>query len=195
MPSDTSRARLRRFAGYTAFTFFSFFLFLWLTFPYEVVERTVLDQAKAAGLDLRIGSTGPGPLRRALLEAPADAQAGAARTGSGSRQGAGHRQPLRASPSLFPIGVHLSASALGGDVSGSYGILGDPSLSVSLDDLSTTEGNFKGYTGIDMASSINGSLDLDIPKTDGPGGKQPDLSGANGLLSLELGAVTINGGR
>ena len=119
MPSDTSRARLRRFAGYTAFTIFSLFLFLWLTFPYEVVERTVLQQAQAAGLDLRIGSTGPGFFgvrfsKLQLLPKPEPGQ-------DPDRAKALVIDSLSVRPSLFPIGVHLSADALGGDVSGSYG--------------------------------------------------------------------------
>ncbi|HEX8539867.1 MAG TPA: type II secretion system protein GspN, partial [Cystobacter sp.] len=53
------------------------------------------------------------------------------------------------------------------------------------------EGNLKGFSGVDMAGKLNGSLDLTLPKTRG----QPDLSQANGQLTLDSSGLIIQGGR
>jgi type II secretion system protein N len=196
MATDTParNARLRRIAGYAAFTVFSLVLCLYLTFPYDVVERQVRTSAAQAGYLVEFGSLGPGLFGVTargvkLMRQPAAGQ-------EADPTAALLIDRVSARPSLLPLGLALSADAFGGDVSGHVGVVGTRSVRLSLEGLDPKKGNFQGFTGVDLDGRINGELALDIPVTPLPGGKveSPDLGSANGLLTLDLANLQVNGG-
>lgn len=174
--------------GYTAVTIGAFLFFLWITFPYDVIERLIVDKAQEGGTTLRFGKVGPGLFgvsfkKVQLLPSPVDGA---------------DPDPTRAlvidsvtlRPSLFPIGLALRANALGGDVAANVGALGTPKLQVKLDGLSTQKGNFGAYTGIDLDATLNGAIDLSFQKANGAA----DPSTADGKLSLTLANALLKGG-
>ena len=182
------KTRVASVLGYTALTIASFLLFLWLTFPYDVIERLVVDKAREAGTHLRIGDVGPGFFGVSfdtiqVLPAPKDGE-----DPDASRALVIDSVTVR--PALLPIGLAIRADALGGDIAANVGALGKPSLSVTLDGLSTQRGNFVAYTGIDLDSTLDGALDLDFSKVNGAA----DPSTANGALSLTLANALLKGG-
>jgi type II secretion system protein N len=194
MSAETSSksARLKRVAGYAAFALFSFVLCLYLTFPYEVVEQQVKNAAEDAGYVVQFGSLGPGLFgitarKVKVMRKPEPGQ-------EPDVTQALVVDSVSARPSLFPLGVALSMNTLGGSVKGSFGLVGDRSLRITLDGLDPR--GLQGFTGIDMDGKLNGRLALDIPVNTPPGSKvsQPDLGAANGLLALDLAGVQVNGG-
>lgn len=182
------QGRAASIIGYTAVTIASFLLFLWLTFPYDVIERIVLEKAREAGMDVRIGDVGPGFLgvRLSKLQLVPQAPAGA------------DPDPTRAlvidsvtvRPSIFPLGIAVRADAMGGDIAADVGAVGSPSLKVVLDGLSTQKGNFIAYTGIDLDATLNGKLDLSFDKVNGAA----DPSTADGTLALTIDDAHLKGG-
>lgn len=205
MPPETLQiARWKRVVGYVAFGISCFVFFLYLTFPYDVIKQRAIAEAAAAGWTLTMGSLGPGffgvtatdvRLSKATPDAaprPPPAEGGAPEATS---------EPLlipkvSARPSLFPLGVALSARVFGGKVSGAVGGLRGLSASLYLDGLDPSKGNFKAVTGMDLAGTINGSLSLSMPRADKPSPQTGDfdLGAANGSLSLDADKVQIKGG-
>ncbi|MCI0569942.1 MAG: type II secretion system protein GspN [Myxococcaceae bacterium] len=184
--------RYKRPAGYAAFALFSFILFLFLTFPFDVVERQVKSAAEDAGFVVDIGSMGPGffgitARKVKLMRKPAAGDVPDVTQ-------ALLLDSVSARPSLFPLGVALSADTLGGTVRANVGLVGNHSVRVTLDELDPK--GLQGFTGIDMDGRLSGRLTLDIPVTTPPGSKTsaPDLGAANGLLSLDISGLQVNGG-
>jgi type II secretion system protein N len=205
MATETKIARWKLVLGYGAFALVAFVLCLMLTFPYDTLRARAVGAAADAGYALRIGSLRPGlfgltatqvrlskvpngmtPELLGMLESNSAMLPGPEELG----------EPLTIDsvavrPALFPPGVAFRASLLGGSASGSVGGLSDVKVAVKLSDLDPSGGNLKGFSGVDLVGKLNGSLDLTLPKTRG----QPDLSQANGQLSLDSRGLIIQGGR
>jgi type II secretion system protein N len=204
MATETKTARWKIVLGYGAFSLVAFLLCLLLTFPYDAVRARAVGAAADAGYALRIGSLRPGlrgltatqvrvskvplgvtPELHSMLESNSSALPGPDELG----------EPLNIDsvavrPTLFPLGAAFHANLMSGSVSGSVGGLGDVKVAMKLSDLDPAGGNLKGFSGMDLVGKINGSLDLTLPKTRG----QPDLSQANGQLSLDSRGLIIQGG-
>ncbi|WNG35255.1 type II secretion system protein GspN [Archangium violaceum] len=204
MAAETKIARWKLIVGYGAFSLVAFVLCLLLTFPYDTLRRRAVDAAADAGYALRIGSLRPGllgltatnvrlskvpngmtPELHSMLASNAGMLPGPEELG----------EPLNIDsvavrPSLLPPGVAFHASLMNGSLSGNVGGLSDVSVSVKLSNLDPSAGNLKGFSGMDLAGKLNGSLNLTLPKTRG----QPDLSQANGQLALDTKGLLIQGG-
>lgn len=204
MATENRIARWKLVLGYGVFSLLAFVLCLFLTFPYDTLRVRAVDAAADAGYALRVGSLRPGlrgltatqvrlskvpngmtPELHSLLASDAKMMPGPEELG----------EPLTIDsvavrPALLPPGVAFHASLMGGSISGHVGGLGDVKVAVALNNLDASGGNLKGFSGMDLVGKLNGSLDLVLPKTRG----QPDLSLANGQLSLDTRGLIIQGG-
>jgi type II secretion system protein N len=202
--TKTKIARWKLVLGYGAFSLVAFMLCLLLTFPYDTLRARAVGAAADAGYALRIGSLRPGlrgltatqvrlskvpngmsPELQGMLASNSAMLPGPEELG----------EPLNIDsvavrPALFPPGVAFHANLLGGSASGNVGGLSDVKVAVRLADLDPSGGNFKGFSGMDVVGKLNGTLDLTLPKTRG----LPDLSQANGQLSLDSRGLIIQGG-
>jgi type II secretion system protein N len=202
MPPEASKtAGWKIIAGYTAFSVFALVLSLYLTFPYDAVKQRVVAAASTAGLNLTLGSLGPGffgvtarNLRLNKVLTPEQQRLN-------SETGTPEPTPLEIDsvavrPALLPPGLAFRVNALDGVVSGSVGVLGSTRISASGDGLDFSKGNLKGFTGLDLAGK--GELDLSLTVPTSAGTKtapaEPDLGQANGGLELTLDSLTVNGG-
>lgn len=186
------RPHLKAILGYVAFGLAAFVFGLYVTFPYDTLKRFVVGQAEAQGLQVQIGSLGPG------LFGVTASNVKVASKSTGDKPS----EPLQLDsvsfrPALFPLGVAVRGNAMGGKFSANVGGIGDLSVHADFDELDPSKGNFKGFTGIVATGTASGSLDLDIPKT-APGldGKphDPNLAEANGNVALNLGHFVIQSG-
>lgn len=193
MSETPSTSLWKRRAAYTAFAGFAFLLGLVVTFPYSTLRERIRTEADAAGLFVKIGSLGPGffGLRAKNVEVakkadPLDALPPEALT----------IDTLSIRPSLFPLGVSLSANLLGGDVNAKLGGLGDVTVKLDATGIDPSQGNFKAFTGIDLSGTLDAHVDLTLPRTQPPGikTKEPDLGLASGTITLDGNQLTVNGG-
>ncbi|GEN08768.1 type II secretion system protein N [Myxococcus fulvus] len=205
MSTDSKPARWKVILGYGAFALVAFILCLLLTFPYETVRARIINEAAQAGLAVRIGSLRPGlsgvtatnvrvskppqPLSADLLGKLISGEGlpGAAELGE-----AVIIDSLAVRPTLFPPGVAVRANAMGGTVTASVGLLGDSKVRADIDGLKASGGNLPGFLGVDLDGVINGTLALTLPKGKTP---EPDLSLANGELTLDTQGLIIKGGK
>lgn len=206
MPPENKPARWKVFLGYAAFAVVAFILSLFVTFPYDVVRTRLVTEAAQAGFAVRIGSLRPGlagitatQVRVSKPPQPLSAEVvSALATGEGNMPGALELgEPLMfdsiaVRPTLFPPGVALHSSVMGGTLSASVGILGDTKVRVEADGLKASGGNLPAFTGMDMEGEINGALALTLPKGKSP---EPDLSQADGELTLDTQGLLIKGGK
>ncbi len=185
-------------SAYAAFASFAFLFFLYVTFPYDVVRQRLVAEAGAAGYDLHVGGLGPGLLGVTATEVlvksrtpPAEGQ---------PERGALVVDKVALRPALLPPGLAFRASLMDGVATGSVGGLGDVKLRVNLDELDLSKGNLQAFSGLDLAGTLSGRVDLSIPKAAAPapgGGKgpeEPDLGQASGEIVLDGNGVVVNGG-
>lgn len=188
----TQKPRLwLRIVGYAAFSLVALVVAFFVTFPYDAAKDRLRREADAAGYFLRVDSMGPGFFSvrakgvQVSKKSDADPPPEALRIDS-----------LSVGPALFPPGLKVRASALGGDVTATVSGLSGQRITVVAEGLDTTRGNLEGFTGVKLSGEVSGRLDLDMPKSaagaQGPG--QPDLSLASGSLRLTTHALSINGG-
>src|SRR5215217_4386844 len=206
MSSDTKPARWKVILGYGAFALVAFILCLLLTFPYDTVRTRLVSEAAQAGLAVRIGSLRPGlsgvtatNLRVSKPPQPLSAETLAALvSGEGTLPGAAELgeavviDSLAVRPTLFPPGLAIHANALGGTVAGSMGWLGDMKVRAEMEGLKVSGGNLPAFLGMDLDGELNGVLALTLPKGKSP---EPDLSQANGELTLDSQGLIIKGGK
>lgn len=64
-------------------------------------------------------------------------------------------------------------------------------VALKLSGLDPAQGNLKAFSGVDMVGKLEGSLELSMPKM---ASGQPDLSKADGQLTLDSKGLTIQGG-
>ncbi|HZI11592.1 MAG TPA: type II secretion system protein GspN [Myxococcus sp.] len=204
MPPETKPARWKVILGYAAFALVAFVLGLFLTFPYDTVRTRIVNEAAQSGLAVRIGSLRPGlagitatNVRVSQPPAPltADTIAALARgeaTGGAAELGeAVVLDSVAVRPTLFPPGVAVRASAMGGTINAAVGGLGDLKVRMELDGVDVSGGNLPAFTGLDMDGEVNGVLNLTLPKGKSP---EPDLSLADGELALDTRGLVIKGG-
>lgn len=205
MPPETKPARWKVILGYAAFALVAFILGLFVTFPYDTVRTRLVTEAAQAGLAVRIGSLRPGlagitatnvrvskppqPLTAELISALATGEGvpGAAELGE-----AVVLDSVAVRPTLFPPGVAVRASAMKGTVSAAVGLVGDTKVRVELDGVDVSGGNLPAFLGVDMEGEVNGALALTMPKGKSP---EPDLSQADGELSLDTRGLVVKGGK
>jgi type II secretion system protein N len=190
LPSSKRRRRLARLGGYVAFSLLSLVVGFFLTFPYDALRDRARLEAENAGYVLRLGSLGPG-----LLGVRAGDVQVSKRSDADPPPGALKLDLVSVGPSLWPPGVKLSVKALGGTITTSLSGLSAVRLKIDAEDLDLSQGNLKGFSGVDFAGNLEGHLDLSLPRAVvGAGASEPDLSQASGTLSLEGKGLTINGG-
>ncbi|ABF87979.1 hypothetical protein MXAN_2502 [Myxococcus xanthus DK 1622] len=204
MSTDSKAARWKILLGYAAFAVVAFVVGLLVTFPYDAIRKRLVSEAAQAGLAVRIGSLRPGlagitatNVRVSKPPQPlsADTVAALAR-GEGMLGAAELGEPLvldsvALRPALFPPGIALRASVMGGTLSASVGLLGDTRVKVTADGLQASGGNLPAFTGMDLDGELNAALSLTMPKS----GAQPDLSQANGELTLDTRNMVIKSGK
>jgi len=191
MPPEKPMARSRKLLFYISFCVFSFLLGLLLTFPYDTLKKILVARAEAGGYVLKVRSVGPGV---GLVARGLSLQ----KKGVGSKDVPAEALEIESvslRPTLFPPGLSIHASLLGGDVYTQVGLLGSTRINVELDDIDFSKSNFKGFSGVDLNGKLRGELSLSIPNISvGKGQKEPDLAGANGNVRLKLEGVKVNGG-
>ncbi|QDE67645.1 MULTISPECIES: type II secretion system protein GspN [Myxococcus] len=204
MSSDSKAARWKILLGYAAFAVVAFVVGLLVTFPYDAIRKRLVSEAAQAGLAVRIGSLRPGlagitatNVRVSKPPQPLSADTVAALSrGEGMLGAAELGEPLvlesvALRPALFPPGIAMRASVMGGTLSASVGLLGDTRVKVTADGLQASGGNLPAFTGLDLDGELNAALSLTMPKN----GAQPDLSQANGELTLDTRNLVIKGGK
>jgi type II secretion system protein N len=210
MPPDNKPPRWQLAVAYGAFAFVAFLLCLALTFPYGTLRARIVSEAAAAGYAVRIGSMRPGlrgvtatDVRVSKPTAPLSPESlNTLMTGEGLMPGVEELgEPLvlesvAMRPSLLPLGVSLHADALGGTVSGALGLVGPLKVRLHLDELDTTQGNLKGFSGMDLEGDLSGDVRLDVPQDATPTGRgKYDYSGAEGAITLDGSKLVIRGGQ
>ncbi|NVJ07104.1 type II secretion system protein GspN [Myxococcus sp. AM001] len=204
MSSDSKAARWKILLGYAAFAVVAFVVGLLITFPYDAIRKRLVSEAAQAGLAVRIGSLRPGlagitatNVRVSKPPQPlsADTVASLAQ-GEGMLGAAELGEPLvlesvALRPALFPPGLALRASVMGGTLSASVGLLGDTRVKVTADGLQASGGNLPAFTGLDLDGELNAALSLTMPKN----GAQADLSQADGELTLDTRNMVIKSGK
>ncbi|WP_426750720.1 type II secretion system protein GspN [Myxococcus sp. Y35] len=205
MSSDSKAARWKVLLGYAAFAVVAFVVGLLITFPYDAIRKRMVSEAAQAGFAVRIGSLRPGlfgitatNVRVSKPPQPLSAETLATLTsGEGGMLGAAELgEPLvlesvALRPALFPPGVAMRASVMGGTLSASVGLLGDTRVQVKASGLQASGGNLPAFTGMELEGELNGALSLTMPKN----GAQADLSQANGELTLDTKGLAIKGGK
>jgi len=206
MTPETKPARWKIFLGYAAFAVVAFVLGLFITFPYDAIRTRLVTEAAQAGFAVRIGSLRPGlagiTATQVRVSRPSQSLSAevvtALATGEGNVPGALELgEPLlfdsvAVRPTLFPPGVALRASAMGGTLRAAVGGLGDVKVRVEADGLQASGGNLPAFTGMDMEGELNGALTLTLPRDKGP---DADLSQANGELTLDTQGLVIKSGK
>lgn len=179
-----------KIVGYPLFFAGALVAGFFLTFPYDALRVRARLEAEKAGYSVRFGGLGPGffALRATDVELRKKAE------------GDTPAEPLRidrisAGPTLFPPGVGVSMKLCGGTTNVRVSGLTSVRARVDAEDLDLTKGNVKGFTGVDLAGTVEAHVDLSIPMAAvGGGPKEPDLGQANGTLALDTKGLTINGG-
>lgn len=176
------KTRLKRGAAYSGGFFAAFLLFLYLTFPYAALERILVDQAKAAGLQVSVGSLGPG-----LFGATASrVRVAAALPGVEVPPGI-VIDTVRARPTLFPPGLAITAKSFGGGGSAAVGLFRRrPSVSVTVGGVDLARAGLKEAVGLDLAGTLAGRASLVLDAT--------DLAKSKGEIEIDFDRVTVNGG-
>lgn len=182
----------KRIAGYSAFSLFALFLSFFLTFPYDALKDRVRQEAEVAGYFVRIDSLGPG----FFAVKARDVQLSKRATGDSDKP----PEPLKldsvtVGPTLFPPGAAVTVKGLGGSVQARVIGFTGSRVALDVDDLDLSKGNLKGFSGLDLAGTVDAHLDLSIPRTTtGTAPAEPDLGLASGNVTLDMKGVTLNGG-
>ncbi|MFZ5471065.1 MAG: type II secretion system protein GspN [Myxococcota bacterium] len=192
MPPNAQIPRWKVVLRYAAFSAFSLLFALFLTFPYDALRQRVQNEADAAGLYVKMGGLGPG-----LGITATDVRISQKATGAEEKTPeALVIRKISVLPSLYPLGVWVRASVLGGSASAHVGGVSDLVVHFDMDELDLSQGNLKGFSGVDLTGKLSGRVELSIPRITVGGAKiaEPDLGQASGFFRLELTNVTVNGG-
>ncbi len=202
---ETQTSRWRAYVGYPVFFLVAFVLFFHLTLPWDVIGARLTDEARQKGYALSFVKVGPAlgfgahfqgvtlePLERPI-GLPADAPTPSIPIDS-----------ITARPALLPMGVHFSATAFGGELSGSVAQKGKDTtlLEVHGSNLELARAALKPVVGLDLQGNTSLDLNLaiapDFTKTTGDiklGGKEWVLNGGTvmgfDLPKLQMGALDI----
>jgi type II secretion system protein N len=186
--------RWTRTGGYVAFSVVAFVFLLFLTFPYDAVEKRLAAEAAGQGLYVKFSGLGPG-----LFGVSATAVQISKKIDAGDEA---IPDPIvvrsvAIRPSLSPMGIAFRGRIFGGKVSGAMGGSSETSLRFELEDVNLADPILKTLSGLELSGKLRGRLSLDIPKTaPNPAAKvrEPDLSQAKGTLSVHLDQLAVNGG-
>ncbi|MGV3623115.1 MAG: type II secretion system protein GspN [Archangium sp.] len=189
--AEKKTALWKRIVGYGFFSVFALVLMFFVTFPYAALKDRIRLEADNAGYFLRIGSMGPGlfAIRASDVniskKSDADPPPEALKIDS-----------LSIGPSLFPPGVKVKANVFDGTVVARVSGFGSTRVVIDADGLDLAKGNLKGFSGVDFAGTVEAHVDLSIPRTaaapNAPA--EPDLSQANGTITLTTSSLAVNGG-
>ncbi len=205
MSPDSKAVRWKVLLGYAAFAVVAFVVGLLITFPYDAIRKRLVSEAAQAGLAVRIGSLRPGlfgitatQVRVSQPPQPLSAETLASLSrGEGGMLGAAELgEPLvlesvALRPALFPPGIAMRASVMGGTLSASVGLLGDTRVKATASGLKASGGNLPAFTGMEMEGELNAALALTLPKS----GAQADLSQASGELTVDARNLVIQSGK
>jgi type II secretion system protein N len=184
-------ARWPRFVGYPAFFLIAFVVFFHLTLPFDAIKVAAIEAARTQGYALSMVSLGPslgfGVTAKGVSLAtikPDSAKPDSDKADPNTPSGL-YVDALTAKPSLFPLGVGVSATAFGGELSGKLGGIiltpekGTPSGGLpfskldglTFKNLELTRAGLKSLVGLDIQGTISGEADLtklnDLPKAGG----------------------------
>jgi type II secretion system protein N len=181
MPEPRKR-RLLRILGYVAFTLFSLVAGLFLSFPYDALRERLRTEADRSGYFLRIASVGPG---LAAVRASQIQLSKKAETDPPPQALVIERASF--GPSLWPPGLGIKMRALGGTVALT---ISGSRLRLDAEGIDLSQGNLKGFTGVDLSGAVDGHLALTVPRL----ATDPDLTQASGELRLDAKDLAVNGG-
>lgn len=180
--TPTTKTRLLKGLGYSAFFSFAFGLMLWFTFPFRTVADIAQAQARKSNLGLEIGEIGPSLLgikaRRIELTPP-------------RQEGSPEPEPIpidevKLRPTLFPAGVAYQARLFGGTVAGRVGLLSKtPSIVATAKGLELGRANAKAAVGLDLGGRLDASVDVVL---------NPDGTKIAGKVTLNAEGLVIHGG-
>lgn len=189
--AEKQTALWKRILGYAAFSFVALLITFFLTFPYDALRDRIRTEADAQGLVIRMGSLGPGFFalnasnvelsKKSTTEVPNESL---------------KIDKLSVGPTFFPPGVGVTAKMFGGKVAVKVAGLSGNHVRIDADELDLAKGNLKGFSGVDFSGTLAAHVDLTIPVSAavGTGPSEPDLTQANGTMSLDTKGLTINGG-
>ena len=183
---------LKLLVGYALFSVWALVTAFFLTFPYDAVKERTRQEAEAAGYFLRIGSMGPG----FLAVKAKDVQLSRRIEGDSDKPPEALKiDSVSVGPTLFPPGLGVTVSALGGTAQVRASGITSTRVRVDLDELDLSKGNLKGFTGVDFAGTVDAHVDLTMPRTAiGNAPAEPDLGQASGTVSIETRNLAVNGG-
>jgi type II secretion system protein N len=188
--AEKQLALWKRIALYTAFGFVSLLFSFFVTFPYEALSERAKAAADEAGLYLRMDNVGPGLFTVRATGVKLSKKAKPTETTAPESL---EIDSVSVGPSLFPPGVKISSSLLGGSAFARVSLFGG--VRFELDDIDLSKGNTKGFTGMDLAGKLSADVVLNVPRTKvGNGPAEPDLSQATGNISIQGQGVGVNGG-
>lgn len=181
----------KRIVGYVAFSIFALISAFFLSFPYDALKDRARLEAENAGYFLRIGSLGPGFFSVRAKDVQVSKQ-----TNADPPPEALKLDAVSIGPTLFPPGLSVKVSALGGTVTTKVSGISTTRLRVDAEELDLSKGNLKGFSGIDFAGTVDAHVDLSIPRAPPAPNlpAEPDLAQASGKISLETKGLGVNGG-
>ncbi len=174
---------------YSAFAFVSLIAMVLLTFPYSRLKELLRQQASAAGYLLKVDSLGPGffAVRASGLQLAKEAE--------GDKPVEWLRiDTVSVGPTLFPPGLGLKASALGGTVVAKTAGFSGSRLQFEASGVDLSQGNLKGFSGVDLSGQVSAAVDLAVPVVASGGKSEQDFSQASGTVTMESKGLSINGG-
>src|SRR5215472_8677690 len=194
MPTQLQANRWMIVGGYVAFSLSMFLFLLYLTFPYEAVEKRLSAEAANQGFQIKFNGLGPGLFGISASTVQVSKKVDLTESAAGDPIIV---RSVAIRPSLSPLGLAFRGRVFGGKVSGAMGWLSDTSVRLDLDELNLADPILKTLSGLDLSGKARGRLSLDLPKAaPNPATKvrEPDLSQAKGTLSLNLDQLVVNGG-
>lgn len=172
----------QRNLAFGLFGFVCFIVFLSLTFPADAARRRLQAEAERAGLVLRMDGVSASPFgfnaTQVRISRASDNDAVPVMV-----------DQLSVRPTVFPPGLAVRASLLGGTAAGSFPSSGQ-SIRLRLNGMDLARANLKALSGVDAEGKLDGELSLDMPVVRG----EPDLSQASGVLRLNGTDLLVRGG-
>lgn len=188
-----AKTRLIRFVVYPACFLLAFTVMLYLTLPYPMIAEQLAAAGRRAGLDVTVGSIGPG---LSGIRAKAVRITPARKDGQSAEPQPLMVDQIELRPTLFPPGAAFHAHLFDGTADGRVGLGKKPRVELRLKALDLGKSNAKAVFGLDVAGKLNGALNLESsePVNLGPRGLEYDASKLSGNLGVGADGLAINGG-
>jgi type II secretion system protein N len=175
------RGRVRKILGYSAAFVAAFVFFIYVTFPYGVVEEMITKQARTAGVAVRIGSLGPGFFGVTAKQVKIAPPSAGAEASSGVII-----DSIAVRPALFPPGVAVRAQLFGGTATGSMGALRKrPPVQMQVFGVDLSRAGLKEMFGAELKGVLKAKADMSLDIA--------DVTKTTGQLDLDLKDVVISG--